>query len=172
MEHQETPLRDQKLDKLTSALLDARSQALAGMANGAHRMEPVAELDGVAWVNDSKATYLDATMETLYAITRPVIWMVEGVEHARSYPAALGMVKEKVKHMVVYGHKEEALTQAFEGAVDKLLFTGSVAEATYLAKELAGPGELVLFSPACPSGNGFANYEERGTEFRNAVKGL
>lgn len=172
MEHKETQLRDQKLDKFTSALLDARSQALAGIVAGSHRMEFVAEKNGVDMVNDSKATFLDATLETMYAITRPIIWVVEGVDHMRGYGAAAGVIKEKVKHIVVYGQKEEAIREALEDKVTKLLYMDDLRSAVFLANELAAEGELVLFSPACPSGRGFANYEERGAEFRNAVKDL
>ena len=172
MEHKEPQLRDQKLDKFTTSLLEARSKALAGIVGGSHRMELIGEKNGIEMINDSKATFLDATMETMYAITSPIVWIVEGVDHKRDYEACSGMIKEKVKNIIVYGQKEEAIKESFEGAVNKMMFVDELRTAVFLSNELAEDGDLVLFSPACPSGRGFANYEERGAEFRNAVNDL
>ncbi len=172
MQEKEPQLRDQKLDKFTSTLLEARSQALAGVVSSSHRMELVGQKNGVDMVNDSKATFLDATLETMYMVTKPIVWIVEGVDHQRAYDTAAGVIKEEVKHIVVYGDKEEAIRKALESSVNKFMYVDELRTAVFLANELAEEGDLVLFSPACPGGRKFANYEERGTEFKNAVNDL
>lgn len=172
MQQKEPQLRDQKLDKFTSTLLEARSQALSGIVSSSHRMELAAQKNGVDMINDSKATFLDATMETMYVVTKPIVWIVEGVDHQRAYEAAAGVIKEEVKHIVVYGEREEAIRDVLEGCVNKFMYVDELRTAVFLANELAEEGDLVLFSPACPGGKKFANYEERGTEFKNAVNDL
>ena len=175
MQQKEPQLRDQKLDKFTSTLLEARSRALAGIVSSSHRMELVEsknQTTGVDMINDSKATFLDATLETMYVVTKPIVWIVEGVDHQRAYETAAGVIKEEVKHIVVYGEREEAIREALEGCVNKFMYVDELRTAVFLANELAEEGDLVLFSPACPGGRKFANYEERGTEFKNAVNDL
>jgi len=172
MEHKEPQLRDQKLDKFTTSLLEARSKALAGIVGGSHRMELVQEMNGIAVINDSKATFLDATMETMHVLTSPIVWIVEGVDHNRGYDTVSGMIKEKVKNIIVYGQKEEAIKDSLEGCVTKLMYVEELRTAVFLSNELAEEGDTILFSPACPSGRGYANYEERGAEFKNAVNDL
>jgi len=148
-------------------LIDARRAALS--AWGPHRLEAVASVSGVLYVNDSRATFLDATLESLGTIDRRMVWIVGAWGPEMKSEAVQAHLQEHVRTVVLYGDLEES---AIEGLPLHSYRTDDLRTAVFAAREVAEPGEVVLFSPACPSGNGFANYEERGAEFRRAVKDL
>ncbi|MFN3875857.1 MAG: glutamate ligase domain-containing protein [Flavobacteriales bacterium] len=148
-------------------LVDARRAAIG--ATGPHRLEAVAELDGVAYVNDSRATFIDAALESLGMLERPLVW-VAGAWGDQMRDAALqGRQCGKLRAVVLFGPLEEAEGERRCGWIHRV---DSVRTAVFAARELARPGDAVLFSPACPSGCGFANYEERGAAFKRAVRDL
>lgn len=148
-------------------LLDARRAALS--AWGPHRLEALAVIDDVLYVNDSRATFLDATLESLGTMDRPLVWVV-GAWSAEMASAALqDHLQDRVSAVVLYG----PLAEGSEDSLPEHIYrTENLRTAVFTARELAQAGEAVLFSPACPSGNGFANYEERGAEFKRAVRDL
>lgn len=147
-------------------LLEARRHALGVQAP--HSLELVGEVDGVAYINDSRATFLDAALASLAQMERRTIWITGawgddmGEGHVRE------LVQERVSAVVLFGPHVDT---EVPGDV-QLLHAGDLRTAVFVARELALDGEVVLFSPACPSGNGFANYEERGAEFKRAVRDL
>ncbi|MBP7409626.1 MAG: hypothetical protein KA941_12790 [Flavobacteriales bacterium] len=148
-------------------LLDARRASLAVW--GPHRMEAVCSLDDVLYVNDSLATFLVATLETLGVLDRPVVWIVGSWSDEMGEEQVQALLKERVSVVVLFG----PLVEGSEASLSEhILRTGDVRTAVVTARELAHPGDVVLFSPACPSGNGFANYEERGAEFKRALRDL
>ena len=147
-------------------LLDARRAALSG--HGPHRLEPVATVNDVLYINDSKATFLDATLESLASVENRVVWIVGAWPDDMAQGHVQQLLKERVSSVVLYG---PAIDRA-EGLPKHVFQAEELRTAVFVAHELAKPGEVVLFSPACPSGNGFANYEERGAEFKRAVRDL
>ena len=152
-------------------LLDMRRASLASHNGAPHSMELVARIDDVAYINDSKSTFLDATLGSLAGLEGKAIWICGPLTSDLGQGYVQQLLEERVSCVVVFGTKEEDrdMLKPFGGA---LYFAEELRTAVFLAKELANPGETVLFSPACPSGNGFANYEERGVEFKRAVRDL
>lgn len=151
-------------------LMDARHAA--SPARSSHSCELVATLDGVDLVNDSRSTFLDATLQSISALGRPVIWIagLAGVEFAQG--PVLDFLKEHVTSVILFGKAGHRNTELMDVYEDHAYVADDVRTAVFLARELARSGDVVLFSPACPSGDGFANYEERGMEFKRAVRDL
>lgn len=148
-------------------LLEARRTAMSVW--GPHRMEAVASLADVLYVNDSRATFLDATLESLGVLDRRIVWIVGTWSADMAAPHVQELLRERVAAVVLFG----ALVEGdVESLPVHLYRTEDLRTAVFTARELAVAGETVLFSPACPSGNGFANYEERGAEFKRAVRDL
>lgn len=162
MKHKDAPLRI-----AGGQLVEARRAGLS--AWGPHRLEAVASLEDVLYVNDSRATFLDATLESLGTIERRIVWIVGAWSAEMGAEALQELLRERVGAVVLFGPLEPG---AEEGLPEHIYRTDDLRTAVFAARELALPGDAVLFSPACPSGNGFANYEERGAEFRRAVRDL
>lgn len=146
-------------------LLEARRAALGDRAP--HSLEPVLEIDGVRYINDSKATFLDASLVSLGRMDRPVVWIAGAWSDDMSEGHVQEMLGERVAAVVLFGPAGEVEVPGMQ-----IYHANELRTAVFLARELARAGEAVLFSPACPSGNGFANYEERGAEFKRAVRDL
>ncbi|MBL7950610.1 MAG: hypothetical protein JNM62_02720 [Flavobacteriales bacterium] len=153
-------------------LVDARRAALSAQGPGPHRLEHVALVNDIAFINDSKATFLDAALESLAQMTGKVVWIVGDLSSEMDEGYVQDLLKEKVSAMVLFGRMVDGVERDGMSPVEHLYVTDELRTAVFLANELVRPGESVLFSPACPSGNGFANYEERGAEFKRAVKDL
>ncbi|MBC6490742.1 UDP-N-acetylmuramoyl-L-alanine--D-glutamate ligase [Flavihumibacter stibioxidans] len=137
-----------------------------------HRMEHVANVRGVEFINDSKATNVNSTWYALESMTRPVILILGGVDKGNDYSLLLDLVKEKVKAIVCMGTDNLKIHEAFGKDVAVMVNTGSAAEAVHSAFKLADKGDVVLLSPACASFDLFKNYEDRGKQFKDAVKAL
>jgi UDP-N-acetylmuramoylalanine--D-glutamate ligase len=137
-----------------------------------HRMEYVATVRGVEFINDSKATNVNSTWFALESMTRPTILILGGVDKGNDYTLLDDLVKEKVKAIVCMGVDNQKIHDAFGSMVEKMVDVQSAEEAVRVAFELAGKGDTVLLSPACASFDLFKNYEERGTKFKAAVKDL
>lgn len=152
--------------------MDARLKAMSEQAHGPHHMEHVAKVNDVVYINDSKATFLDATLESLGQMEGRVVWVVGGLSREMNGEVVQALIKEKVSAIIVFGHSPEAVESGAKPPVEHVYVAEELRTAVFLAKEIATPAESVLFSPACPSGNGFANYEERGAEFKRAVRDL
>ncbi len=153
-------------------LLDMRRTSLAVHNGLPHSMEHVARIDDVVYINDSKATFLDATLGSLSQIAGRVIWICGPISNDLGQGYVQDMLEERVDRVIVFGtagSNDPAMLKPFD---KPLYFAEELRTAVFLARELATAGQVVLFSPACPSGNGFANYEERGVEFKRAVKDL
>lgn len=153
-------------------LMAARLQALVDASIGPHRMEYVGTVKGVEYINDSRSTFFDATLRSLSEVGKRTVWIV-GAPGAEATHEILGeLLKEQVGAIVFYGADAESVIDALPEHIDQVFHAQELRTAVFLARELATSGDAVLFSPACPSGNGFANYEERGYEFKRAVKDL
>jgi UDP-N-acetylmuramoylalanine--D-glutamate ligase len=137
-----------------------------------HRMEPVGNVRGVEFINDSKATNVNSTWFALESMTKPVILILGGVDKGNDYSLIFDLVKEKVKAIVCLGTDNTKIHKAFGNIVEVMVNTSSAEEAVKSAYHLSSKGDVVLLSPACASFDLFANYEERGRKFKEAVKEL
>ena len=139
-----------------------------------HRLEPVQTIRDVLYINDSKATNVDAAWYALECQTRPVVWIVGGKDKGNDYSVLVPLVKEKVKAIVCLGVDNHKIREAFEGIVgsDKMVETHSAEDAVKEATKFASPGDVVLLSPCCASFDLFHNMEERGNKFKEAVRRL
>ena len=137
-----------------------------------HRMEHVATIRGVEFINDSKATNVNSTWYALESMTKPTILILGGVDKGNDYSLIVDLVKEKVKAIICLGTDNRKIHEAFGNIVSPLVNTGSALEAVHAAFHFAAKGDIVLLSPACASFDLFKNYEDRGNQFKQAVKDL
>ena len=136
-----------------------------------HRLEPVAVIDGVEYINDSKATNVDSVWYALQAMTRPTVWIAGGTDKGNDYEVLMPLVKEHVKALVCMGLDNAKLVQSFTGVVP-VYDTASLADTLAACRAVAEAGDTVLLSPACASFDLFRNYEDRGEKFKEAVRTL
>jgi len=137
-----------------------------------HRMEPVALVRGVEFINDSKATNVNSTWYALESMTKPTVLILGGIDKGNDYSLILDLVKEKVKAIVCMGVDNRKIHEAFQNQVPVIINTGSAIEAVQAAFQLSTKGDAVLLSPACASFDLFKNYEDRGRQFKEAVRDL
>ncbi len=144
-------------------------KALYDFAPVEHRLEPVAEKNGVLWINDSKATNVDSVWYALESMKRPVVWIAGGTDEGNDYEPLKRFAREKVHTLVCMGLDNAKLVSEFSGVVPEVVSTGSLDAAMRAAKAAARPGDAVLLSPACASFDLFKNYENRGELFKKWV---
>ena len=137
-----------------------------------HRMEYVATVRGVEFINDSKATNINSTWYALESMEKPTVLILGGVDKGNDYSLLNDLVKEKVKAIICMGKDTQKIHDAFDGMVPVVTDAGSAIEAVKTAFQLSAKGDLVLLSPACASFDLFKNYEDRGDQFKRAVKEL
>jgi UDP-N-acetylmuramoylalanine--D-glutamate ligase len=147
-------------------------EAIQDFQNLEHRMEPVATVRGVEFINDSKATNVNSTWYALESMTKPIILIMGGVDKGNDYSLIMDLVKEKVKAIICLGADNRKLHEAFGNTVSTIVNTGSALDAVHAAYHFASKGDVVLLSPACASFDLFKNYEDRGNQFKQAVKEL
>jgi UDP-N-acetylmuramoylalanine--D-glutamate ligase len=147
-------------------------ESLANFQGVEHRLERVLKINNVLYINDSKATNVNATFYALDSMTTPTVWIVGGVDKGNDYEQLLPLVNEKVKAIICLGVDNEKLVKHFGNCVDMMVETDSMRGAVQLAYKLAGRGDTVLLSPACASFDLFDNYEDRGRQFKEAVRNL
>lgn len=147
-------------------------EALADFQNVEHRLEHVAMVHGIEFINDSKATNVNSVWYALESISKPMIWLVGGVDKGNDYTMLRDLVKNRVKAIVCMGTDNAAIHAAFDGLVPTITDTNSAEQAVRTAYDMAEAGDVVLLSPACASFDLFENYEDRGRKFKAAVKGL
>ena len=146
-------------------------QTLRKFGGVEHRLEPVATIDGVEYINDSKATNVDSVWYALQAMTRPTVWIAGGTDKGNDYAVLMPLVREHVKALVCMGLDNAKLVRSFTGVVP-VYDTASLEDALKACREAAEPGDTVLLSPACASFDLFRNYEDRGEQFKKAVRSM
>jgi UDP-N-acetylmuramoylalanine--D-glutamate ligase len=151
---------------------DVVRESLSDFQNVEHRLEHVANVNGVEFINDSKATNVNSTWYALESMEKPVIWVAGGVDKGNDYASLLQLVKGKVKALVCLGRENEKLHKAFGSSIKDVVDADSAEQAVLAAYALSEPGDVVLLSPACASFDLFENYEERGRRFKAAVRSL
>lgn len=147
-------------------------EAVEGFQSLEHRMEKVLTVRGITFINDSKATNVNSTWFALESMTQPVILILGGVDKGNDYSTMLDLVKEKVKAIVCMGTDNTKIHEAFGNVVQVMVDTAGAREAVQASFRLAEKGDVVLLSPACASFDLFKNYEDRGRQFKEAVKEL
>lgn len=147
-------------------------ESLMNFQNVEHRLESVLTTDGVEYINDSKATNVNSTWYALESMEKPTVWIAGGVDKGNDYTLLKEMVKTKVRIIVCLGLDNRKLHEAFASDVDMIINTSSMNEAVHVARQMARKGEAVLLSPACASFDLFKNYEDRGRQFKKAVRDL
>jgi UDP-N-acetylmuramoylalanine--D-glutamate ligase len=137
-----------------------------------HRLEQLGKVNKVSFINDSKATNVNATFYALGSMNAPTVWIVGGVDKGNKYEDLLALVNEKVKAIVCLGIDNQKIYEAFSNCVDVILESSTMKDAVQKAYELTEENDAVLLSPACASFDLFENYEDRGRQFKDAVQGL
>ena len=137
-----------------------------------HRMEPVLTIQKVQYINDSKATNVNATYFALESIETSIIWIVGGIDKGNDYSTLLPLVRKKVKSIICLGIDNSKIIDVFGSLCDNIIETTSIIEAVKIGHKLSSPKETVLLSPCCSSYDLFKNYEDRGDQFKSAVRNL
>ena len=157
---------------IAGAKEESLKEGLKNFKNAAHRMEKVEDVEGVIFVNDSKGTNVDATAYALASFTEPLIWIAGGVDKGNDYSLLFPWVKDHVKLLICLGKNNEKLKMAIADQVEEVRETQDIREAVQLAYSKGEKGDVVLLSPACASFDLFKNYEDRGNQFKAAVREL
>ena len=147
-------------------------ESVANFLGAPHRLEKVLKIHHVQYINDSKATNVNATFYALDSMKTPTVWIVGGVDKGNDYRPLMPLVREKVKAIICLGADNSKILDAFGNAVDLIVETYAMSEAVKVAYKIAERGDTVLLSPACASFDLFQNYEDRGNQFKEAVKSL
>jgi UDP-N-acetylmuramoylalanine--D-glutamate ligase len=147
-------------------------QAMIDFQNVEHRLEYVLTVHGIDFINDSKATNVNACWYALESMTKEVVWIVGGVDKGNNYTELVNMVDEKVKAIICLGENNEQIIKAFKDKADTIVQASNMKEAVKQSYALADKEDVVLLSPACASFDLFANYEDRGFQFKQEVRKL
>ena len=161
---------------IAARVLDIRSavvrESLTDFVNVEHRLEFVAKVHGIEFINDSKATNINSTWFALETMEKPTVWIVGGVDKGNDYTELMDLVKNKVKAIICLGLDNQKIIDTFSGVVETIVEAKSAMEAVAYGYRLASKDETVLLSPACASFDLFENYEQRGDMFKEAVRRL
>ena len=147
-------------------------RSLSDFKSVEHRLEPVLTIGGIDFINDSKATNVNATYFALDSMNVPTVWIVGGVDKGNDYNELMSLVREKVKAIICLGIDNSKIIAAFGNVVDDLIEVNTMNDAVRMAQRYTEKGDAVLLSPACASFDLFENYEDRGRQFKQAVYNL
>jgi UDP-N-acetylmuramoylalanine--D-glutamate ligase len=161
---------------LTARIVDIRKEiireSLQDFQNVEHRLEFVASINGIEFINDSKATNVNSTWYALESMEKPVVWICGGQDKGNDYNELLDLVKTRVKAIICLGKDNKKIIDAFKGVVDIIVETDNASDAVAASYKIGKKGDVVLLSPACASFDLFQNYEDRGMQFKGAVRSL
>lgn len=158
--------------KLMKIRKETIRESLTNFQGVEHRLEKVLKIQNVQYVNDSKATNVNATFYALDSMSGPTVWIMGGVDKGNDYAELMPLVNEKVKAIVCLGVDNRKIIDAFGSIVDVMVEVDNMTDAVRMSQRLAEKGDTVLLSPACASFDLFENYEDRGKQFKNAVHNL
>lgn len=147
-------------------------ESLAGFQHADHRLEPVANIHGIEFINDSKACSIHSSWWALESMRKPVVWIAGGFDRMLDYTQLRALVSRKVKAIIFIGDDDKKIQKAFDKTDIPVVSAADVQEAVALAYYMGKKGDAVLLSPGCPPGDRFEDAEERGMQFRQAVKNL
>lgn len=158
--------------KLVGIRKETIRQSIENFQGAAHRLEKVLKIHHVQYINDSKATNVNATYYALDSVSTPIVWIVGGIDKGNDYKVLMPLVREKVKAVICLGLDNSKIKDAFGNVVDLMVETFAMSEAVKVAYKIAERGDTVLLSPACASFDLFENYEDRGNQFKEGIKNL
>ncbi len=158
--------------RLVEIRKDIVRESFEDFTNVEHRLEFVAKVNGIEFINDSKATNINSAWFALESMESPTVWIVGGVDKGNDYSELTALVREKVKAIICLGEDNQKIIDAFTGIVETIVEAKSAMEAVAYGYRLAQKDEIVLLSPACASFDLFDNYEDRGNQFKRAVRML
>ena len=158
--------------KLMKIRKETIRESLSNFQGVEHRLEKVLKIQNVQYINDSKATNVNATFFALDSMNTPTVWIVGGVDKGNDYTELMSLVNEKVKAIICLGVDNKKIIDAFGNIVDVMIEVDSMNDAVKMAQRLSEKGDTVLLSPACASFDLFENYEDRGRQFKYAVQNL
>jgi len=158
--------------KVLNIRKDVIRESLADFQGVEHRLEPVITVCGINFINDSKATNVNSTWYALECMETDIVWIAGGIDKGNDYSELFQIVKKKVKAVVCLGKDNRKIVEAFKDKVPTIVETSSMEEAVRSSYYLATKGDTVLLSPACASFDLFSNYEDRGRQFKDAVRNL
>ena len=147
-------------------------ESLSNFQGVEHRLEKVLKIQNVQYINDSKATNVNATFFALDSMNTPTVWIVGGVDKGNDYTELMSLVREKVKAIICLGVDNKKIIDVFGNVVDIMVEVSTMTDAVKMAQRLTEKGDSVLLSPACASFDLFESYEDRGNQFKQAVKNL
>jgi UDP-N-acetylmuramoylalanine--D-glutamate ligase len=147
-------------------------ESLSNFQGVEHRLEKVLKIQNVQYINDSKATNVNATFFALDSMNTPTVWIVGGVDKGNDYNELMSLVREKVKAIICLGVDNKKIIDVFGNVVDIMIEVTNMEDAVKMAQRLTEKGDTVLLSPACASFDLFENYEDRGNQFKQAVRNL
>lgn len=161
---------------LASRIVDVRKEiireSLQDFHNAEHRLEFVASINGIEFINDSKATNVNSTWYALESMEKPIVWVCGGQDKGNDYNELAELVKAKVKAIICLGKDNRKIVEAFKGLVETIVETDNATDAVAASYKIGKKGDVVLLSPACASFDLFQNYEDRGMQFKTAVRRL
>lgn len=161
---------------MAARIVDVRKEiireSLMDFQNVEHRLEFVASINGIEFINDSKATNVNSTWYALESMEKPVVWICGGQDKGNDYNELLDLVKQRVKAIVCLGKDNSKIISAFKDVVDIIVETDNAADAVAASYKIGKKGDVVLLSPACASFDLFQNYEDRGMQYKAAVRSL
>ncbi len=146
--------------------------SLNGFTNNAHRLEEVATIRGITFINDSKATNVNACWYALESMNRPVVWIAGGMDNNHDYRLLKSVVRQKVKAMICIGINNERFINNLKNDIELIVETPDMISAVHAAYNFGSPGDVVLLSPGCASFDRFENFADRGNQFKRAVYDL
>ena len=158
--------------KLVGIRKETIRKSVTNFQGAEHRLEKVLKIHHVQYINDSKATNVNATYYALDSMSTPTVWIVGGVDKGNDYKELMPLVREKVKAIICLGLDNSKIKDAFGNVVDLMVETFAMSEAVKVAYKIADRGDTVLLSPACASFDLFENYEDRGNQFKEEIKNL
>ncbi len=161
---------------MTARIVDVRKEiireSLQDFQNVEHRLEFVASINGIEFINDSKATNVNSTWYALESMEKPVVWICGGQDKGNNYGELLDLVKARVKAIICLGKDNKKIIAAFKDVVEIIVETDNASDAVAASYKIGKKGDVVLLSPACASFDLFQNYEDRGMQFKGAVRSL
>ncbi|PBQ31435.1 UDP-N-acetylmuramoyl-L-alanine--D-glutamate ligase [Sphingobacteriaceae bacterium] len=161
---------------MTARIVDVRKEiireSLQDFQNIEHRLEFVASINGIEFINDSKATNVNSTWYALESMEKPVVWICGGQDKGNDYNELMDLVKARVKAIICLGKDNSKIINAFKGVIETIVETDNAADAVAASYKIGKKGDVVLLSPACASFDLFQNYEDRGMQFKGAVRAL
>lgn len=161
---------------MAARIVDVRKEiireSLQDFRNVEHRLEFVASINGIEFINDSKATNVNSTWYALESMEKPVVWVCGGQDKGNDYNELMDLVKARVKAIICLGKDNSKIVSAFKDVIETIVETDNAADAVAASYKIGKKGDVVLLSPACASFDLFQNYEDRGMQFKAAVRAL